>query len=48
MRILFVCTVNRMRSATAYEIYKDDTRFDVDSAGTDRTANVVLEEWHVE
>ena len=47
-RILFVCTVNRMRSATAYEIYKDDQRFEVDSAGTDRTANVVLEEWHLE
>jgi predicted protein tyrosine phosphatase len=47
-RILFVCTVNRMRSATAYEIYKDDPRFDVDSAGTDRTANCVLEEWHLE
>jgi predicted protein tyrosine phosphatase len=47
-RILFVCTVNRMRSATAYEIYKDDARFDVDSAGTDRTAAVVLEEWHLE
>jgi len=46
--ILFVCTVNRMRSATAYEIYKDDPRFEVDSAGTDKTANVVLEEWHLE
>ncbi len=47
-RLLFVCTVNRMRSATAYEIYKDDLRFEVDSAGTDRTAAVVLEEWHLE
>lgn len=47
-RILFVCTVNRMRSATAYQIYKDDPRFDVDSAGTDRTAAVVLEEWQLE
>ena len=37
-----------MRSATAYEIYKNDQRFEVDSAGTDRTANVVLEEWHLE
>jgi len=37
-----------MRSATAYEIYKDDPRFEVDSAGTDKTANVVLEEWHLE
>ncbi len=47
-KILFVCTVNRMRSATAYEIYKDDPRFDVDSAGTDRTAACRLEEWHME
>lgn len=48
LRILFVCTVNRMRSATAYELYKDDPRFEVDSAGTDRTANTVLEDWHME
>ncbi len=47
-RILFVCTVNRMRSATAHKIYENDDRFEVDSAGTDRTANVVLEEWHLE
>ncbi len=47
-KILFVCTVNRMRSATAQKIYQDDPRFDVDSAGTDRTAAVPLEEWHLE
>ena len=47
-RILFVCTVNRMRSATAHKIYEDDPRFDVDSAGTDRNAAVPLEEWHLE
>jgi predicted protein tyrosine phosphatase len=47
-RILFVCTVNRMRSATAHKLYENDERFEVDSAGTDRTANVVLEEWHLE
>ncbi len=47
-RILFVCTVNRMRSATAYEVYKDDHRFDVDSAGTDQGAATPLEEWHME
>src|SRR5689334_8668113 len=40
--------MKHMRSATAHEIYQDDPRFDVDSAGTDRTANVVLEEWHLE
>jgi predicted protein tyrosine phosphatase len=42
--VLFVCTVNRMRSATAHKIYENDDRFEVDSAGTDRTANVVLGE----
>jgi predicted protein tyrosine phosphatase len=47
-RILFVCTVNRMRSVTAHKLYENDERFEVDSAGTDRTANVVLEEWHLE
>ncbi len=47
-RILFICTVNRMRSATAHKLYENDERFEVDSAGTDRTANVVLEEWLLE
>jgi predicted protein tyrosine phosphatase len=42
LRLLFVCTVNRMRSATAHEIYKNDNRFEVKSAGTDKTANTVL------
>lgn len=37
-----------MRSATAHKIFEDDERFEVDSAGTDRTAAVVLEEWHLE
>jgi predicted protein tyrosine phosphatase len=48
MRILFVCTVNRMRSAAADTLYENCERFEVDHAGTDRTANVVLEEWHLE
>lgn len=42
LKLLFVCTVNRMRSATAYEIYESDDRFEVKSAGTDKTANTVL------
>lgn len=33
-KILFVCTVNRMRSATAEKIYEDDVRFEVQSAET--------------
>jgi predicted protein tyrosine phosphatase len=42
LKILFVCTVNRMRSATAHAIFKDDPRFEVKSAGTDKSANVVI------
>lgn len=34
MNILFVCTINRMRSLTANEIFQDDPRFTVQSAGT--------------
>ena len=33
-----------MRSATAHQIYENDARFEVRSAGTDITANVVLSE----
>jgi predicted protein tyrosine phosphatase len=43
-KLLFVCTVNRMRSATAHKIYENDDRFEVKSAGTDLTANTVLTE----
>lgn len=41
-KILFICTVNRMRSATAHEIYKNDLRFAVKSAGTDVSANTPI------
>lgn len=41
-KLLFVCTVNRMRSATAEHIFSDDARFEVKSAGTDKSASVVL------
>ena len=43
-KILFVCTINRMRSATAHTIYADDARFEVLSAGTDQSAKVALSE----
>ena len=42
LKILFVCTVNRMRSATAHQIFENDIRMEVKSAGTDKTANTVL------
>jgi predicted protein tyrosine phosphatase len=41
-KILFVCTINRMRSATAHQIYKEDDRLEVQSAGTDENATVVI------
>ncbi len=44
LKLLFVCTVNRMRSATAHKIYEIDDRFEVKSAGTDKSANIVLTE----
>ncbi len=42
LKILFVCTANAMRSATAHEIYNQDDRFEVLSAGTADFANVPL------
>lgn len=43
LKILFVCTINRMRSATAQVIYENDVRFEVKSAGTDKSARVVID-----
>ncbi|MFW5684455.1 MAG: protein tyrosine phosphatase [Spirochaetota bacterium] len=37
--VLFVCTANQQRSPTAEELYRDDPRFNVASAGTSRLAN---------
>lgn len=48
LNILFICTVNRMRSATAERIYAGDERFNVDSAGTDKTAAVQVDEYQLE
>ena len=38
MRILFVCSNNRDRSKTAEDLYKNDLRFEVKSAGVDVSA----------
>ena len=43
IKILFVCTANKMRSKTAEEIYKDDERFIVKSAGVAVFAEVPLD-----
>jgi predicted protein tyrosine phosphatase len=42
LKILFVCTANRMRSKTAEKIYKNDERFIVKSAGVADFADVPL------
>ncbi|MDF7817536.1 protein tyrosine phosphatase [Runella sp. MFBS21] len=42
LNLLFVCTINKMRSATAHKIYENDLRFEVKSAGTDKTAKTVI------
>ncbi len=48
-KLLFVCTANRFRSKTAEDIFKQDLRFEVKSAGTDNFAktqiNKALLEW---
>jgi len=41
-RVLFVCTLNQMRSATAHHIYKNDLRFEVKSAGTHYRADTII------
>jgi predicted protein tyrosine phosphatase len=42
LKLLFVCTANKIRSATAYKIFQNDERFEVRSAGTDKAAPVFL------
>lgn len=42
MNILFVCTINKMRSLTAETIYLKDDRFQVKSAGTDKGATTYI------
>ncbi|MBW2980757.1 phosphotyrosine protein phosphatase [Candidatus Woesearchaeota archaeon] len=41
-KILFVCTVNRLRSKTAEDLLKKDPRFEVKSAGVDKEATTPL------
>jgi predicted protein tyrosine phosphatase len=43
LKILFVCTINRMRSITAQNVFSDDERFEVRSAGTDKSATICID-----
>ncbi len=42
LRVLFVCTQNKLRSPTAETIFRDHPGWEVASAGTDRTAETPL------
>jgi predicted protein tyrosine phosphatase len=42
LKLLFICTANKLRSATAHKIYENDSRFNVKSAGTHYSAKTVL------
>jgi hypothetical protein len=41
LKVLFVCSQNRLRSVTAERIFRDHPHLEVRSAGTDRNAQVV-------
>jgi len=47
-RVLFVCSRNNLRSATAHEIFSRRGDIEVDSAGTEKDARVVVEPDHIE
>ncbi|MFW5745567.1 MAG: protein tyrosine phosphatase [Spirochaetota bacterium] len=40
--VLFVCTANQQRSPTAEELYRNDRRFEVRSAGTSPLARTAV------
>ena len=42
LRIVFVCTQNKLRSPTAEQVFRDHPGWEVASAGTDRTAKTPL------
>ena len=42
LRVLFVCTQNKLRSPTAEVVFRDHSGWEVASAGTDRTAETPL------
>lgn len=46
-KILFICSQNRLRSATAEKIYEKVQHYDVRSAGTDKSARVRVTEGHL-
>ena len=47
VKILFICTMNKIRSLSAEHVYQHDPRFEVKSAGTDDFAHCPVQESHL-
>jgi predicted protein tyrosine phosphatase len=47
LKVLFICSRNKWRSATAETIYKNSDRFDVKSAGTEPSARIKVNGGHL-
>lgn len=47
-RILFICSQNKFRSRTAHEVFRNSKNIEVDSAGTEKDAQVIVEPDHIE
>jgi protein-tyrosine phosphatase len=47
-RVLFICSQNKFRSATAHEMFRHSEKIEVDSAGTEKDARGVVEPDHIE
>ena len=46
-KLLFVCSRNRWRSLTAETIFKNDSNFEVKSAGTESSATIRINASHI-
>lgn len=47
VRVLFICSQNKLRSRTAHALFDGRPGFDVQSAGTSPDAQVVLDAKHI-
>lgn len=47
-KLLFICSRNEWRSRTAHEVFARNVSIEVDSAGTESDARVVVESDHIE
>ena len=46
-KLLFVCSRNRWRSLTAENIFKNNSNFEVKSAGTEKSARIRINASHI-